>query len=48
MDKQEKENWKKVKEKLESTGKTDTWFYKRAVAITQGKPDPLNLDSLES
>ena len=48
MDKQEKDNWKKVKDKLEETGKTDNWFYKRAVAITAGQPDPLDKDSLES
>lgn len=48
MDKHEKENWKKVKDRLEQTGKTDNWFYKRAVAITSGKPDPLDNNSLES
>ena len=48
MDKQEKDNWKKVKEALEAAGKTDTMFYKRAVAITAGQPDPLDANSLES
>ena len=48
MTEQEKENWKKVKEKLEETGKTDNWFYKRAVAITAGSKDPLDPNSLES
>ena len=47
MDKQEKDNWQKVKDKLEETGKTDTMFYKRAVAITAGQPDPLHINSLE-
>jgi len=41
MDKQEIENWKKVKEALEKADKTDCMFYKRAVAIIGGKPDPL-------
>lgn len=41
MDKQEKENWKKVKEALEKADKTDCYFYKRAVAICDGKSDPL-------
>lgn len=41
MDEKERENWQKVKEALEEAGKTDTFFYKRAVAIMEGKPDPL-------
>ena len=41
MDKQEIENWKKVKEALEEADKTDSMFYKRAVAIIAGKKDPL-------
>ena len=47
MDKKEKDNWEKVKEELQKTGKTDTWFYKRAVAITAGQSDPLDANSLE-
>jgi len=35
-------NWKKVKEVLEKAGKTDSMFYKRALAILSGKPDPFN------
>ena len=36
------ENWKKVKEALEKSGKTDSYFYKRAVAIlTTGRDLPL-------
>lgn len=42
MDKRTYENWKRVKEALERTGKTDTMFYKRAVAILSGKRDPLD------
>jgi hypothetical protein len=41
MDKHEIDNWKKVKEALEEADKTDSMFYKRAVAIISGKPDPL-------
>ena len=41
MDEHEIANWKKVKEALEAAGKTDTMFYKRAIAIIDGKPDPL-------
>tara|TARA_B100001094_G_C18076659_1_gene742980 strand:- start:124 stop:252 length:129 start_codon:yes stop_codon:yes gene_type:complete len=41
MDKRELENWAKIKEALEEADKTDSMFYKRAKAITEGKPDPL-------
>lgn len=41
MDKHEKENWAKVKVALEKANKTDCYFYKRAVAICDGKADPL-------
>jgi len=41
MDKTERDNWAKVKAALEAAGKTDCYFYKRAVAIVAGKPDPL-------
>jgi len=41
MDSQELENWKKIKDALEAAGKTDSMFYKRALAIIDGKPDPL-------
>ena len=41
MDKQELENWQRVKEALEAADKTDSFYYKRAVAILEGKPDPL-------
>jgi hypothetical protein len=37
----ERENWRKIKEALEAAGKTDNWYYKRAVAILAGAPDPL-------
>tara|TARA_B100001939_G_scaffold44630_1_gene34429 strand:- start:4847 stop:4975 length:129 start_codon:yes stop_codon:yes gene_type:complete len=41
MDKVTLDNWRKVKEALEKSGKTDSMFYQRAVAILSGKPDPL-------
>ena len=41
MDNRTLENWQKVKEALEKAGKTDSMFYRRAVAIVAGKPDPL-------
>ena len=41
MDKQERENWEKILVALEAAGKTDSMFYKRAKAISEGKPDPL-------
>ena len=41
MDQNEKDNWEKVKIALEEAGKTDSFFYKRAVAICAGKDDPL-------
>ena len=41
MDKTELENWERVKEALEKADKTDSMYYKRAVAICSGKPDPL-------
>ena len=42
MDNTEKENWRKVKEALEEAGKTDSFFYQRAVAILAGQKDPLD------
>ena len=41
MDNVTKENWEQVKESLEKTGQTGTDFYKRAVALSLGLPDPL-------
>ena len=43
MTKEEEKNWQLIKKKLEEEGKQDCMFYKRAVAILAGKPDPLNL-----
>lgn len=41
MDKHTRENWLRVKQALERAGKTDCWYYKRAMAISAGKPDPM-------
>ena len=42
MDQHTFENWKRVQEALEKAGKTDCMFYRRAVAILSGRPDPLD------
>jgi hypothetical protein len=42
MDAQTRENWRRVKEHLERTGKTDNQYYKRALAILAGYPDPFD------
>ena len=42
MDKRTLENWQKVKTALEEVNKTDSFYYKRACAITSGNPDPLD------
>ena len=47
MDKHERENWKKVMEALEASGNIDNLFYKRAVIISQGGNDPIELPSLD-
>ena len=41
MSKAERENWKKIKVALEEAGKTDCYFYRRAVAIVDGGDDLL-------
>ena len=40
MDAHEKSNWRKVKTALEEAGKTDSFIYKRALAICCGLKDP--------
>jgi hypothetical protein len=48
MDKEQIEKWRKVKEALEKAGKTDSFFYKRAVSVvTTGRDldDPLNFSN---
>jgi len=42
MDKEERENWRKVRDALQAANKTDSMFYKRAVAILAGEEDPLD------
>jgi hypothetical protein len=40
MDLRTRENWAKVKEALERAGKTDCYYYQRAVAILTRGSDP--------
>jgi hypothetical protein len=42
LDEKTLENWKKIKETMEESGKTDNMFYKRAVKIINGGKDPLD------
>jgi hypothetical protein len=48
MDAETRENWRKIKDALERAGKTDNWYYRRAVAIMRGLPDPLPHPSIGS
>jgi len=41
MDAETRANWLKIKKALEKAGKTDNWYYRRALLILAGKPDPL-------
>jgi hypothetical protein len=41
MKDEERANWQRIKESMEEKGTTDNYFYKRAVAICEGKDDPL-------
>ena len=41
MSDEERTNWQRIKDAMEEKGTTDNFFYKRAVAIVDGKPDPL-------
>jgi hypothetical protein len=40
MDAETLENWQKIKAALEAANKKDCDYYKRAVAILKGQPDP--------
>jgi hypothetical protein len=42
MDAQTKDNWRKVKEVLEKAGKTDNYYYRRALAILSTGRDPFD------
>ena len=49
MDQAEIDNWVKIAEKMEDSGDTESWFYLRARAITDGKQDPMpNVSQLMS
>jgi hypothetical protein len=41
MDRRTYLNWVKIKDALEKAKKTDSFFYRRACAIVDGRPDPL-------
>ena len=41
MDQAELNNWKAIAERMELNGDTGSWFYLRARAIADGKPDPM-------
>ena len=41
MDQDEINNWKAIAESMEAQGNTESWFYLRARAIADGKPDPM-------
>ena len=41
MSTEERDNWLKVKQALEKAGKTDCYYYTRAVAIVEGGDDPI-------
>jgi len=41
VDAQTRENWQRIKAALESAGKTDCYFYRRAVVICNGGNDPM-------
>ena len=41
MDQAEVNNWKAIAESMEAKGNTESWFYLRARAIADGKPDPM-------
>lgn len=40
MDAEQLEKWRKVKEALEKTGKTDSFIYKRAATVVNTGKDP--------
>jgi len=40
MDDRTRQNWEKVKTALEASGKTDSFFYRRAVIILRTGHDP--------
>lgn len=42
MDRQTRENWRRIRDTLEAAGKTDNHYYRRALAILAGMPDPFD------
>ncbi len=40
MDQTTYENWLRIKEALEKSGKTDSYYYQRAVQIVGNRQDP--------
>jgi len=42
VDQHTRENWIKLKEVLEKAGKTDSYYYVRAVIIAKGGKDPFD------
>ena len=41
MDQAEIDNWARIAMSMEANGDTESWFYLRASAISDGKPDPM-------
>ena len=41
MDQAEIDNWKTIAESMEAKGIIESWFYLRARAIADGKPEPM-------
>lgn len=41
LDQHTRENWQRIKEALEAAGKTNCYFYKRAISILVYGVDPL-------
>ena len=41
MDQAEIDKWKTIAESMEAKGNIESWFYLRACAIADGKPDPM-------
>ena len=46
MSTEERANWQRIKDVMEEKGTTDNFFYKRAVAITEGKNDPIDKSNI--
>lgn len=42
MDQETRENWRRIRDHLEAAGKTDNHYYRRALAILAGRPDPFD------